>query len=166
MGNRLNSAKRMKLRLQIGLVLTVLGFVVFLIGAAPALIGQDRSPVMGFIQIAVLCLGLGVLCLGGTISLMWLWNGRQLSIAADFGWRLVWTGYIIAIWSAMADLWGFGTSSLPRELCFGPWQERGVLAGQFVIAAGFLLLIPWKRGDAAETPPPESSQTDEEKLSE
>lgn len=131
---------RTKLRLQIGLALTILGFALFWLGAVPAFFGQDRSPVFGFNQIIVVASGLGFLCLGGCTCLTWLWNGRERSIAADFGWRMAWTGYIIAIWSAMTDVLGFGT----KTQFFGPWQERGLLAGQLVMAAGFLMLIPWK----------------------
>jgi hypothetical protein len=131
---------RTKLRLQIGLTLTILGFATFWLGAIPAFFGQDRSPVFGFNQILVVGVGLGLLCLGGTTSLTWLWNGQVKSIAADFGWRMAWTGYIISIWSAMTDVLGFGT----KTQFFGPWQERGLLAGELVMAAGFLMLIPWK----------------------
>lgn len=131
--------------LQIGLILTVIGFLMFWLGAAPGDFGQDRSPILGYNQVAVLSVGLGIFCLGGCLCLLWLWRGKQRSIAADFGWRLVCTGYIIAVWSAMADIWGFGTQPLPKTQCFGPWQERGVLAGQVIIALGYLLMIPWRK---------------------
>ncbi len=139
MSNLRSLMSRMKLRLRIGLALTILGFAVFWLGALPAFFGQDRSPVFGFNQILVVAVGLGFLCLGGCTCLTWLWNGREKSIAADFGWRMAWTGYIIAIWSAMTDVLGFGT----KTQFFGPWQERGLLAGELVMAAGFLMLIPW-----------------------
>jgi hypothetical protein len=131
---------RTKLRLQIGLAMTVLGFLFFWLGALPSSFGQDRNPIFGFNQILVVVFGLGLLCLGGCTSLNWLWNGQEKSITADFGWRLAWTGYIIAIWSAMTDVLGFGT----KTQFFGPWQERGLLVGQLVMAAGFLMIIPWK----------------------
>ncbi len=140
------------LRLQIGITVTVIGFLVFWLGATPGLFGQDRSPAVGFIQLAVIITGLGLICLGGCISLMWYWKGREMSIPADFGWRIVWTGFIIALWSCMADMWGFGT----KTLCFGPWQEKGVLTAQVVIAIGLLMLVPWKKHHHVEENPPEN----------
>lgn len=147
---------RTKSRLQIGLVLTILSFFIFWLGALPSSFGQDRNPIFGFNQILVVVLGLGLLCLGGCTCLNWLWNGREKSITADFGWRTAWTGYIIAIWSAMTDVLGFGT----KTQFFGPWQERGLLVGQLVMAAGFLMIIPWKPYSPSRL---ETPQSDEEK---
>ncbi|MBN2149461.1 MAG: hypothetical protein JW726_18880 [Anaerolineales bacterium] len=133
-------------RIRFGLVTTILGFVVFLIGAAPGLFGLDRSPVVGFVQIAMFLVGLGVICLGGYISLAALWNGGPKSIASDIGLRLVGTGYVIAVASGMADVFGFGSQKFPMVPFFGPWQESGVIVGEAVIAVGLLLLIPWQLG--------------------
>jgi hypothetical protein len=132
-------------RVRLGLIFTLFGFLVFLIGAEPDLFSLDRSPVMGYVQISVFLLGLGIICLGGYMALNGLWNGDPKSIAADIGLRLVATGYVIAIGSGLADLLGFGSHPSPILAYFGPWQMRGVLIGQAVIAIGFVLLIPYRR---------------------
>jgi hypothetical protein len=129
-------------RIRTGLLITLVGLVIFLLGARPALFGADRSPVIGFIQIAVFLIGLALVCLGGYLSLMALWKDRQTSISADIGLRLVATGYVIAVFAGMADIFGFGSHPLPGIPYFGAWQARGVEFGQAMIAIGFLMLIP------------------------
>ncbi len=130
-------------RLRLGLMVSVVGFLVFVLGADPGLYGLDRSPPVGFVQIAVFLIGLAIICVGGYITLMTFWRGRERSIAADIGLRLVSTGYVIAVASGMADIFGFGTQPLPAVPYFGPWQETGVLIGEAVIGLGFLLMLPF-----------------------
>jgi len=129
-------------RTTFGLVVSVIGFVLFLMGASPELFGLDRSPVIGFVQIAVFLFGLAIICIGGYISLISLWNGEQRTIVADIGLRLVATGYVISMTSGLADIFGFGNQPWPQVPVFGQWQARGVLIGEIVIAVGFLLLLP------------------------
>lgn len=138
--NKLNG----KFRTRFGLTVTLLGLIIFLIGAEPSLFGLDRSPVIGFVQITVFLVGLGFICLGGYLSLATLWKGEPKSIIADIGQRLIATGYMIAVGSGMADLFGFGSQQYPLVPRFGEWQAVGVLVGQLVIAVGFLMLIPYK----------------------
>ncbi len=133
------------LRIRFGLIASILGLLVFLLGAEPGLFGLDRSPVTGFVQIAVFLVGLGIICLGGFISLNTLWNGTTKTIVYDIGLRLVATGYVIAVASGMADVFGFGSQTLPAVPRFGAWQKMGVLAGQLTIAVGFLMMIPYPR---------------------
>jgi hypothetical protein len=130
-------------RIRVGLLVTFIGLVIYLLGAAPELFGVNRSPVTGFIQIAVFLVGLAGICIGGYISLNALWNGHQKSIGADIGLRLVSTGYVIAVASGMADMFGIGNHPFPRIPYFGAWQAFGVLVGEAVIALGFLLIIPF-----------------------
>lgn len=137
-----------RFRLRAGLSVTIIGFILFLIGAEPGLFGLDRSPVVGFVQIAVFLTGLGFICLGGYISLAALWNGGPKSILSDIGLRLIATGYVVAVASGMADVFGFGSHNFPKIPYFGAWQVVGVIIGEIVIAVGLFLLIPWK--------PPES----------
>lgn len=132
-------------RARIGLVLTLVGYFVFLVGARPVMFGIDRSPVIGFVQIAVFLVGLAVICIGGYISLTSLWSNQPTSIAADIGLRLVATGYVIAVFAGMADIFGFGSQPLPLLPYFGPWQARGMEIGQAFIALGFLMLLPYQR---------------------
>jgi len=133
------------LRLRLGLITSVLGLLIFLLGAEPGLFGLDRSPVTGFVQIAVFLVGLGFISLGGYISLNTLWEGTPKSIVYDIGLRLVATGYVIAVATGMADVFGFGSQSLPAVPRFGAWQKIGVISGQFVIAVGFLMMILYPR---------------------
>ena len=125
-----------------GLFLTLTGFFVFTLGAAPEFYGLDRSPVVGFVQIAVFLLGLGMICLGGYASLSYLWKGRERTLAADIGLRLIATGYVISFVSGMADVFGMGNEPWPEIPNFGFWQTAGVIIGQIIIAIGFILLIP------------------------
>ncbi len=131
-----------RLRVRAGLTMTLLGLSIFLLGARPAWFGLDRSPVVGFVQIAVFLVGLALICLGGYITLTAFWHRIERSIAADIGSRLVATGYVIAVFAGMADVFGMGTQPFPRVPVFGPWQATGVQIGQAMICIGFLLLIP------------------------
>lgn len=131
------------LRIRFSLINVILGLLIFTIGAKPNWFGWDRSPVVGFIQIAVFLLGLALLCLGGFVGLSALWGREQRSIIADIGLRLVGTGYVISVFTGLADVFGMGSQPLPNVPYFGPWQAGGVLIGQIVIALGFLMVIPY-----------------------
>jgi hypothetical protein len=132
-------------RIRFGLITTIVGFLIFLLGARPSLFGLDRSPVIGFVQIAMFLIGLAGMSIGGYISMMALWNGNQPSIAADIGMRLVATGYVIAVFAGMADIFGMGSHPLPDVPYFGAWQARGVEIGESIIAIGFLMMVPFKK---------------------
>jgi len=140
-GNNGRGGKRRRVR--IGLVLTLLGLLVFILGVDPALFGLDRSPIMGFVQISVFLVGLAMICLGGFITLNTFWNGMEKTIAADIGYRLVSTGYVIAVFTGMADIFGIGSQTFPKIPHFGIWQTVGVIAGIMIIALGFILMIPY-----------------------
>ena len=143
------------LRVRFSLASVSLGFLIFVVGAKPNWFGWDRSPVVGFIQIAVFLVGLGLICAGGYIGLLALWGSEQRSIIADIGSRLVGTGYVIAVFSGMADVFGLGTQPLPEVPYFGPWQAAGVFIGELIITAGFLMVIPyrfnWKKTSESPT---------------
>ncbi|GER78555.1 MAG: hypothetical protein JETCAE02_20490 [Anaerolineaceae bacterium] len=131
-------------RVRLGLSVTLLGFFIFIVGAKPAWFGWDRSPTVGFIQISALLFGLGILCFGGYVGLMALWRGRERTIPADIGVRLVATGYVISVFAAMADWLGMGTQLGPEGPFFGPLQARGIMVGEAIIAVGFLMMIPFR----------------------
>lgn len=133
-----------RLRIRLGLISVSLGFIVFVLGVSPGLFRLDRSQPTGFLQIAVFLVGLGMICLGGHFSLGALWNGAEKTILADVGLRVVSTGFVIAVASGMADVFGFGNHSWPKIPYFGPWQAVGVILGEVVIAIGFLLVIPYR----------------------
>jgi hypothetical protein len=132
-------------RIRLGLGATILGFIFYLLGAEPGLFSLDRSPVVGFVQIATFLVGLGIICLGGYISLAALWDGGPKSIASDIGLRLVSTGYVITVACGMADIFGFGSNNYPSIPIFGIYQQIGVILGEVIIAVGLLLLIPFKK---------------------
>ena len=131
------------LRVRFSFITTLFGLFIFVIGAKPSWFGWDRSPVVGFIQIAVFLIGLALICIGGYVGLLALWGREQRSILADIGLRLVGTGYVIAVFTGMADVFGLGSQPLPNVPYFGPWQAGGVLIGEIIIAIGFLLTIPY-----------------------
>jgi hypothetical protein len=130
-------------RIFVSLTTTLTGLFIFAIGAKPDMFGWDRSPVVGFVQIAVFLAGLGLICLGGYVGLHMLWWGIERTITSDIGSRLVGTGYVITVFAGLADVFGMGSQSFPAVPYFGPWQASGVLIGQGVIAFGFLLMIPF-----------------------
>ncbi|PKO04863.1 MAG: hypothetical protein CVU41_14775 [Chloroflexi bacterium HGW-Chloroflexi-3] len=138
-------------RIRLGLIFTILGFIIFLLGARPSIFGLDRSPVIGFVQIGMFLVGLAIMCLGGYISMMALWNREAPSILADIGLRLVATGFVIAVFAGMADVFGFGSHPLPDVPYFGGWQTRGVEIGEAIIAIGFLFMVPFKKNRTSKT---------------
>lgn len=140
-------------RIRFGLTVTLIGFAIFLLGTKPGVFGLDRSPIIGFVQIAVFIIGLAVICLGGYVSLMAHWKRQPPSIAADFGQRMVATGFVVAVFTGMADVFGFGSHPLPGVPFFGSWQARGVMIGEALIAIGFLLMVPYgQHKPASENP--------------
>lgn len=149
-------------RIRLGMILMLVGFIVFLIGAAPDLFGLDRSPVIGFVQIAVFLLGLAIICLGGYVSMNGLWNNQPKTILADIGIRLVSTGFVIAVVSGMADIFGFGTQLSPEIPYYGPWQAMGVLFGEAVIILGFIFQIPFRLQQESSAPSAENDELSEQ----
>ena len=132
------------LRVRFSFVTTLFGLFIFIVGAKPNWLGWDRSPVVGFVQITVFLIGLALICIGGYVGIVALWVNEQRSIVADIGLRLVGTGYVITVFTGMADIFGLGSQPLPGPPYFGPWQAGGVLIGQIVIAIGFLMAIPYR----------------------
>jgi hypothetical protein len=140
----LRAAQPSRLRVRVGLIVTLFGLFVFLIGTNPGWFHLQRSPTVGFVKISVFLVGLAIICLGGYASLWGLWKGMERSIAADIGLRMIGTGYVIAVFSGLADVFGMGSQTSPLIPFFGPIQALGVLLGEIVIAIGFLLLIPYR----------------------
>ncbi len=133
-----------KIRIRLGLFMTIFGYFIFLLGARPSIFGLDRSRVIGFVQITVFLIGLALISLGSYLTLNALWPEGKKTIAADIGLRMISTGYVISVFTAMADIFGLGSHRLP-DVFFGPLQARGMEIGMTTIAVGFLLLIRYKR---------------------
>lgn len=142
MNETISRKENLHFRVYSGLVFVFAGLFLFVLGVKPGWFGADRSPIVGFIQISVFLIGLASICFGGYLALNTLWNGLEKTIAADFGFRLVSTGYVISVASGMADVIGFGNQPSPAIPYFGPWQSTGVLLGELIIIIGFILLIP------------------------
>jgi hypothetical protein len=132
------------LRVRFSLICVGIGLLIFVIGAKPNWFNWSTLPEVGFFQIAVFLIGLALICIGGFIGISALWGREQRSILADFGSRLIGTGYVISAFAGMADIFGMGAQTLPDTPYFGPLQAIGVLFGQIVIAAGFLMFIPYQ----------------------
>lgn len=130
-------------RVRYSLIGVLIGLAVFLIGARPDFIGMDQSPVIGFIQISVMIVGLGIICLTGYWSVHMLWRRQTPSITADFGMRFISTGYVIVVFSGLADVFGIGSHPLPGVPVFGMWQARGMEIGLGIIAIGFIMMFPY-----------------------
>ena len=54
------------------------------------------------------------------------------------------TGYVIALFAGLADIFGMGSHPLPGYPFFGPWQSRGVQIGQLIIGIGLILMLPFE----------------------
>ena len=132
------------LRVRFGLICTGMGLLIFVIGTKPNWFGWNRVEVVGFVQTIVFLVGLGLICIGGFVGISALWGREQRSILADFGSRLIGTGYVISVFAGMADVFGMGAQTLPDAPYFGPLQAVGVFIGQIVIAIGFLMFIPYR----------------------
>jgi len=103
--------------------------------------------VVGFIQIAVMLIGIAIICLGGYITVRRMWRGEEVSISADIGMRVVASGYVFALFSGMADVFGIGSHPLPGVPYFGVWQARGMEVSLAIIAIGFIMMMPFQKRD-------------------
>lgn len=133
-----------RFRGRFGLTLLIIGFIIFIIGAKPEVFGLNRGVSIGFVQIIVILLGLGVLTWGGSLALLSLWGKNTKSLLADFGTRTIATGYVICFFTALADAFGFGTNPMPNVF-LGKLQSQGLIIGMAIIGIGFLMLLPYKR---------------------
>jgi len=147
-----------KVNLRFGLILAIVGYFFFLLGARPSLFGLDRSIVIGFVQISVFLTGLGMISFGSYMALNTFWTNGEKTILAQIGARLISTGYVICVFTGMADIFGLGSHPLPNVF-FGPLQAQGMGFGMVTIAAGFLLLIRYRRpSEGSELPQASSDQ--------
>ena len=133
-----------RFRGRFGQTLSLIGFLIFLIGIKPALFGLDRSISIGFVQILTLLFGLGLLSWGANIVLSIFWTNTPKTLLADFGKRTVATGYVMCVFTALADAFGFGTNPLPNVF-LGTLQSRGLMIGMGIIAIGLLMQVRYRR---------------------
>ncbi len=123
------------------MTLVLLGLLIFLIGVSPDLIGMDRSPVVGFVQVGVWLTGLALLLLGAYLAVRVIRNGRPHTLLAEVGVRLIATGYVVAAAASLADFIGIGSHPLPG-LIFGHLQVSGLVLGVLVSLVGIVLFWP------------------------
>ncbi len=133
-----------KLRSRLGLTMSLIGFIFFLIGSKPEVFGLDRGTSIGFVQIYVILIGIGLLSWGASVTLLAFWKKDQKSLLADFGTRVISTGVVICAFTALADAFGFGTNPLPN-VYLGKLQSYGVMIGMGIIIAGIVMLLRFKQ---------------------
>ena len=131
-------------RLRFTLTIMIVGFLIFLLGINPAMFGLDRGASFGFAQIITMVLGLGIFTWCAVLCLLLFWNGKRKSLLADFGTRVVATGYVMCVFTALADAFGMGTNPLP-DIYLGPLQMQGLLIGLAIIAIGLLMIWRYDR---------------------
>lgn len=126
---------------RVGVALIVTGFFVFVIGIFPDLIRLDLTPGFGALQILTFLFGIGLMTLGGYVyTYATRQRDRQRRLRHEVGIRLIATGYVLCIVSAIADLIGIGSHNTPETgPFFGLWQSGGVLLGMLVIIFGLFL---------------------------
>ncbi len=127
------------------MTMVLIGLFIFLIGIYPNLIGMDRSSVVGFVQIGVWLLGLGILLLGATLAMKVIRNGYPSTLRSEVGLRLIATGYVLAVTASVADFIGIGSHALPG-ISYGPLQVIGLALGVMVSLFGVILYGPGKAG--------------------
>jgi uncharacterized membrane protein len=129
------------------MTLVLLGALLFLLGIDPDIVGLDRSPVVGFVQVGVWLTGLAILLISSYAAVRIVRNGRPLSLRAEIGERLIATGYVIAAAASLADFIGIGSHEIP-ELIFGPLQVIGLVVGILIALFGLILYFPRQRRKA------------------
>ena len=135
------------------MTLSLLGLLIFFVGINPDLIGMNRSPAVGFVQVGVWLTGLGILLIGAYATLRVVRNGRQTTLLNDVGLRLAATGYVVAAAASLADFIGIGSHTI-RALIFGKIQVAGLTIGVLFMVVGLVLYWPWPR---RVSPDPEPS---------
>ncbi len=135
------------------MTLALLGLLIFFVGINPDLIGMNRSPAVGFVQVGVWLTGLAVLLIGTYAALRVVRNGRQTTLLNDVGLRLAATGYVVAAAASLADFIGIGSHMIPT-LIFGKIQVAGLTIGVLFMVIGMVLYWLWPR---RVSPDPEPS---------
>jgi hypothetical protein len=124
------------------MTLVVIGLLIFAIGLEPDLIGMDRSPVVGFVQVYVWLCGLALALLSAYAAVRVIRNGRPATLRSDIGLRLVSTGYVTVATASLADFLGIGSHAVRTGLIFGHIQIIGLIFGLFTSVVGLLFYWP------------------------
>lgn len=128
-----------------GIIVSATGLAVIIIGLKPEWFLGTGSLGFGFAQMITFLAGLALLSGGGFMSLKTVWRQNERSIVADFGSRLIATGYVIALFAGLSDYMGINvTGSAEKIIYFGPWEEIGLEIALIVIIIGLLMMIPYR----------------------
>jgi hypothetical protein len=124
-----------------GVALIVAGFFIFVIGIFPDIIRLNITSGFGVLQIITFLFGIGLMTLGGYVyTYATRRRDRERRLRHEVGVRLIATGYVLCIVSAIADVIGIGSHNIPEGApYFGLWQSGGVLLGVLVIVFGLFL---------------------------
>jgi hypothetical protein len=134
--------QRKKVGLVVGVILVLLVLLtifVYLDNRTNWLRPLNETIIKVNLEILVVLVSLTLICAGGVYSFTRLWKSKPKPIAFDIGLRLVATGYVVSILSAVADYTGLGAHHM--MLYFGPLQTAGVFLGELVIAIGFSMMF-------------------------
>lgn len=138
----------------LGLGVTALGWLTYLVGLKPEWLGLARAPGVGVLQSLVMALGWVVFSAGEYWALRAMWpRSRELPLQADVGARLIATSAVMVVIAALADVLGLGSHPWPLPPSFGPWQRAGLLLGMAVDLLGVLLMYPPRDNFKGGEPP-------------
>ena len=128
-------------------ILVALGILLIVLSVAADLLGPDRTPGFGMIQMFGFLIGITFLTLAAFMYLSNLRPNGIRSLQADIGFRLAATGLVFAYVAGLADLLGIGTHPHPDyERPFVGWlQLIGLGLGIISIIVGLLLYYTSRR---------------------
>ena len=126
------------------MTIVLLGLFIFIIGVQPDILGLNRSQTVGFVQIGVWLTGLAILLVAAYATVRVIRNGKETSLRADIGVRLLATGYVVAAVASLADFIGVGAQQMPF-ITFGPVQVIGLVTGVVLSLIGVIFYWPRRR---------------------
>ncbi|KAA3654368.1 MAG: hypothetical protein DWQ04_34485 [Chloroflexi bacterium] len=143
----MNNGKTMRVTNTVLSLLVFFGVFLCFISLAAELLGLDRTPGFGMIQMFELLVGITFLTLAAFIYLSKTYKNGVRSLQADIGIRLASTGMVFAYVAGLSDLLGIGTHPHPDyERPFVGWlQLIGLGLGIVSILAGLLLYYTSRR---------------------
>jgi hypothetical protein len=133
------------------MTIVLLGLFIFIIGVQPDILGLNRSQTVGFVQIGVWLTGLAILLIAAYATVRVVRNGKETSLRADIGVRLLATGYVVAAVASLADFIGVGAQQMPF-ITFGPVQVIGLVTGVLLSLIGVIFYWPRRRRKPGNPP--------------
>jgi hypothetical protein len=127
---------------QFGITLGALGVVLTLMGLFPGVTGLRPAAGIGPMQIFAILGGFTLLIAGALIYVKFTFYPFQsANLAQQIGYRLGFTGLLLAYTTGLADILGFGSHPLGESggMVFGTLQAVGVMGGFLMAAFGVML---------------------------